>query len=462
MAFTPQYGMELVKDKAWISSTVVNPGPAESNPAEIFDLDPVLPIQGSQPHPDNIELDFVMIPRARIVGGTASRTLSSTGRPKLTMADGYSIKPVGFTFENVVIPATQARPVQPPRFWRAGYIEAPYLAAVNDAYGALNEGDYVAAHYGSTDSLVEVGWEDRGKPVKWVEKAIYAQTVAASATVVLQSATLPGIRPRIVLGLSVAGLAVTGTPTLAWSTASNKWVVTFGSAVSTVIYEYGQSVEHRAGQVIRIRQVSSTQEHDGWLRWVEQDYSNTIMPPMSYDYPTTSVGFDSSGQYSAGSAITPTATSEANIFNLSHGKIVPHKKIIVHIVSGALLDLEGTLTDITGTDLQLRSGAYFENYAVGQYYRIDFIKGILYMSDQIVKSDGQPIAASDIKVSYHYASKYEYGRTTLLGYGVGLRGQTDGRYTGLPGTPIHLERAANDRRFSAAAGNFGAMRILFQ
>jgi hypothetical protein len=150
------------------------------------------------------------------------------------------------------------------------------------------------------------------------------------------------------------------------------------------------------------------------------------------------------------------------VFTLPNGRIAPHKKIVVYIVSGAILGLDGTLTDISAQPLTLNNGDYFENFSIGAYYRIDIGLGALQLSDQIRRSNGTPIQASDIRVAYYYDYKYEYGRRTLLGDGVGLRGLTDGRFTGVAGTPAWLEREASDRRFSTAAGAFGEMRIMFE
>lgn len=461
---TPQYGYENVKDKIWVNGTLVSAGPEGAEPAETFELDPSLPNQGTQPHPENIDLDVVKIPRGRIVSHVASRDMATaTTKPLLTLADGTTRPPIGFTFENVLSPATQGRPEAFPRWRRAGYIEVPYLSALNDAYGGLVEGDYVTAYFGSTSSLTAIAFEDKGKPVKWIPKNIYTKSIfsSPSATVDLNSAYLPGIRPTIIHATNATGGVLTTTTSLIWT--GSVWRATFASAVAYVIYSWGQSEDQRAGQVLRLRQVSSSAEYEGWLRWVEQNYKNNSLPVMSLDYQKEAVGWDADGTFDAGTADEPAPNNEsgADFWTLSHGKILPHLKIVVRVVTGQLIDLEGNVTDISGTDLTVRTGSYFENYAVGQYYRIDFVKGRLYLSSQITGPGGADLTEGDIQVAYYYSNKYETGLSNVTGFGVGLRGQTDGRYTGLPGVPAHLERAANDRRYSGAAGDFGAMRILF-
>lgn len=447
---SPQAGFEQVKDKLWYNNFVKAFGPPESQPAETFDLDPMLPSQGVSYDDQNIGLHHVAIPKGRIVG-VLPRGLSAQGNPLLSMSDGSTIAPIGFAYEDAFLWLPN-RANKPPRWRKAGYVELPYLAEVNDVYDVSNplmEGDYVSAHFGSVTSRTVIAYEDRGKPVKWMEKAIYKQTGASSASVALTNANIPGIVPSVFLGFAGTSI-VTGSITVAWSDAEGKWVATFGSAVTTVIYQVGHSVKMRAAQVLAIRQISATQEADGWLRWLEQDFSATPYGPLFYDYPTSTVTDEQ-----------PTL-SDTNVFTLAHGSIAPHLTISVTIVTGSLISLDGTTTtNLASTDLGLRSGTVFENYAVGDYYTIDFVRGILHISENITNPDGTAISAANIRVSYKYASRYEYGRTRLSGYGVGMRGMTDGRNTGLPGTPAHLERAAADRRFVNTAGHFGAMRLLF-
>ncbi len=210
-------------------------------------------------------------------------------------------------------------------------------------------------------------------------------------------------------------------------------------------------MKHRAAQVLAIRQISAAQEVDGWLKWVEDDFRSTpLHAPLFHDYPTTQVTDEQ-----------PTAV-DTNAFTLAHGSIAPHLVISVTIVTGSLLSLDGlTSTNLADTDLALRSGTTFENYTIGDYYTIDFVRGVLHMSENVRNPDGTAISASNIRVTYKYASNYSYGSSSLSGDGRGIRGQTDGRWTGLPGTPVHLERAAADRRFVNTAGHFGAMRLLF-
>ena len=376
------------------------------------------------------------------------------------MRKASSVPFQGFTYKNILVPQTANRPTQIPSFHRTGYVEFPYIAAVNDSYGVLGEGDYITGYFGSTtDALVPV-YDDMGKPVKWIEKSAYCQQAAASASVVLSAANLPGVVPIPFMAFN-AGTAVTGAATLAWSKSVNKWVATYGAAVTTIYYTFGQSNVHKAGQIVRMKQVSNQAESENWLRWAESNYQNTLFPPMAYDYPTLKVGADANGNLVAASGETPTATQDGGVFLLSQNKIAPHKKIFVYITTGSVINPDGTLTDISGTSLALRTNTWFENYAIGQYYHIDFIKGILFLSDQIRNPDGTVISAANIKVAYEYSSSYNWGKATITGYGVGIRGQTDGRYTGLPGVPASLELAAQDRRFSFAAGNFGAMRVMF-
>lgn len=455
----PNYGTDLVNGKVWTAGTIVSHGPAEAQFAEHYFLDLILPSQGVQPHPESLEIDHVIIPRGRFVGPMA-RSMSATGSGILTIADGWNTLPLGMTFENVLRSTSQPRPTQLPRWKKAGYMAVPYLQAVNDAYGAISEGDYVTAHYGATTNAVGFAYEDRGKPVKWIEKKVYWDVVASALTVSLVNATLVGVRPVVTAGVTAAGV-VTPVVSTQYDDILNVWTATFGAAVVSVMYTHGQSPRMIGGVVGRLMQVSSTYEQEGWLKWVETDYlANPLFMPQTFDYPTQTVGFDTSGNFSLGVSETPVATSSANVFSLANGRIAPHKKIVVYVVTGSIMGLDGALTNISGQPLTLDPATYFENYSVGQYYRVDIGLGKLLISDAIRRVDGSAIQASDLRVAYYYAFKYEYGRLNHLGGGVGQRGLTDGRFTGIPGVPTHLERAAADRRYVNAAGAFGEMRIV--
>jgi hypothetical protein len=460
---TPFYGSDLQKGKLWTAGTIVSQGPAEAEIAESYVLDMSLPNQGVQPHPESLELDYVKIPRGRFVG-IASRGMSvATEAPMLTLANGASINPIGMTWENVLSSASSTRPTQLPRWRKNGYFAVPYLQAINDLHGTLMEGDYVSAYYGATSASAGVfAYEDRGKPVKWIPKKVYWETVASATTVPLASALLVGVQPEVIVGLDAANAPVAFT-SVQYNTTLNSWTATFAAAVVRVVYSYGQSAAAIGGQIGRMIQVSSTSQYAGWLKWVEQDWqaAPSYLPQM-YDYPTQAVGFDSAGAFVLGSAEVPTATSTPGVFKLANGRIAPHKKIVVYVVTGAIMGLDGTLTNVSGQPLTLNAGAYFENFSIGAYYRVDIGLGYVQVSDQLRRVDGSPIQASDLKVAYNFDFKYEYGRRTILGDGVGMRGLTDGRFTGIAGVPAWLEREASDRRFSTAAGAFGEMRIMFQ
>jgi hypothetical protein len=458
----PSFGTEPLRNQVWNGGLIVNEGPENLTPAELFELDPRLPFQGTMPHPENIDLHYVVIPRGRIVGAVPNNAGRIAEKAWLSLADGSTIKPLGFAPENIFgkIPH---REVPHPRFFRAGYIELPYIQAVNDVYGVLNEGDYVTAYYGSTTYTDRQAIEDIGKPVKWVEKRLYRETnaVASGSILLTATASLPGITPRVVMAFTGDGAMVTGAATVTWANpgtaaVAGTWIATFSTSVVSVIYEFGQSVEHRAAQLVRLKQISSTQLADGWLRWVEQNFAGYQYPPMVWDYPTTAVTSE-----------TPVADSvDSWKFTLAHNKIAPHKPISVVITSGRLVSNLGVVTALSSTELGLQPESIFDSYTVGEYYRIDFVRGILYLSKNIQNTDGTAISASNIRVSYEYNSRYEFGRSTITGYGVGIRNLTDGANTGLPGTPVHLERAAMDSRFVqggafGSGGAFGLMRLTF-
>jgi len=383
---------------------------------EPFIVDSTLPGLGHDP---KFPTDVVVIPRGRLVAVAQSEV--AAGKTVVTLADGLNNTPLGYATANIF--RTYPGTAQPhPVVAKQELIEVPYVASVNDAYSLaisatrrLQRGVKIMPYYGSVTSQTKA-YNDVGKIVEWVPKKVFAQTATASSTVTLNNANLPGIQPRVIYS-SNAG-TVTGAATgYVWNSSANKWQAKFNASVDFVLYEFGADADQIAGEVVAVELINDSSlknELDGWLKWVTDDFEAWEQPPIFKVRPTTTT------------SETVTGAAAVTSFTLSHKPVDPYRAVTITI-TGTVIGSDGSTTAVSGYQLPLQEDAPFVDYCKGQDYAINPLTGEVTLFSSV--------EATTIEIEYSYFSPYAEG----IEFAPGQIGLTDGRYSGVAGTPAHLE-----------------------
>lgn len=404
MSYSGLIGSQPFAGRIWNPGTKIS---GMSSPAEEWIVDPTLPPLGTDPrYPTS---DQIVIPRGRILAVRADTT-SYTGRAVLTIADGVNNKPGGYTESNI-FRQWEERLQWMPSMSRQEFIEVPYVASINGAYGTLSGGDKITAYYGSATSRTAIP-NDKGKIVKWTERTLYSQAYTASGSVPLSSANYSGFTPRVVMAWNGTSIISSGAVSYNWS--GSYWIANFANTATAVLYTFGQSTDQIAGEVVRIEPISASHHLGGWLEWVTDNFLAWEYPPQLMRVPTTDVTTE-----------TPTTVS-TNWYRLANKPIAPWKAINV-VVTGTLVAPDGTTTTLSSTTLSPATDIPFVDYTMGTYYNVNPVTGDLYISGNVT--------VNSITVDYSYETAYRDGRL----FNQGIVGLTDGRYSGVPGTPANLE-----------------------
>lgn len=392
---------------------------AFSVPAEEWEVDPSLPPLGQDPR---FPSDQIVIPAGRLIGIVAD-TISSVERARLTLADGSTVRPIGYAESNFFRkPAHKMQWM--PLLSLGDVIEVPYVSAINGAYGALAGGTPITAFYGSVSSTTPAP-QHVGKIVKWVERRVYSLHQAANPAAVLAAATLPAFRPTIILAMNNGTVVATGASAVpTWN--GSAWAVTFGNAVTDVVYEYGQGAEMRCGEVIRVEPINSSHKLHGWLEWVTVQYPAEQYADMVKRVPATAVSNE-----------TPDAIS-SGLYRLQHYPVAAWLPITVKL-TGSVVNPDGSTSTYNGEPLAMANISAVD-YTRGVYYTIDALTGMLRLSNNVT--------VTALAVDYSYETSYRSGQL----WGGGIPQLTDGRYTGVPGTPANLE----------VAGSVGSLRCIIR
>ena len=410
-------------------------------PAEQYIIDPSLAVIGHDVYlPNN---DYIVIARGRLLSVKNTSTVANSpyaneGRPMLTLANGadgrtnagtgFDLKPMGFSetqyfreYDNMI--------QNDPQLVKGKNVSLPYITASNGAYGLIRPGDYITAYYGSANGNAPIA-QEVGKVVKWVPRRVLSQhSATASGTVVLQGAPYPGFVPNLISASNAGAWVSSAGVTTVYDAVTNRWVFGgFGSVITDVQYDYGQDADNIAGQVASFEAVGTAggalnHQHrfSGWLDWVRDNYSVWAFPPMLTPRPYTVISNE-----------TPTAISGIpglNQYQLSTFPVVPSNQITVS-VTGVRVDPNlGTTTTLTNATLPLADATFLQDYTIGQDYEINFITGILTVYGNV--------SVSSLTVSYSAETSFLDGKI----YNPGVVGLTDGRFSGVPGTPANLELA---------------------
>jgi hypothetical protein len=421
-------------------------------------VDPALPVLGHDPYIPNS--DYIVITRGRVCSVKSNATTSgylgatatvpayaNTGYQIMTLANGSDglvdvggnstdLKPMGFA-EQQYFKSMPGQIQEFPSFTKQKLISLPYIQASNGAYGNMKPGDWVTAYYGSATNTAQVP-NDIGKVVKWVPRHVYAQhQAAASGTVALTAATYPAFKPNLVFALN-AGSAYTGAaPTAVYSNTSGCWTFTnFASTVTDVVYDWGQDADNRFGQVATFEAVGTAggilttpNKFRGWLEWVRDNFGVWAYPPLAVPRPYITIG--TVGDTTGASFETPTQIG-TNLWQLAHYPVVPMNQITVMIPSGFLYDpLTGASTAVSNYVLPLADATYFNDWTYGYNYIINPINGTVQLSSNV------SVTGNVLKVQYSAETSFIDGKI----YNPGIMGLTGGEYSGVPGTPAHLELA---------------------
>jgi hypothetical protein len=400
--------------------------------AEQFEIDPSLPVLGQDPFLPNS--DLIVIPRGRLVGvknpqGTGRPTYAQEEKALVTLANGTEgmtingistdVAPIGFAETPYF--RSFAEQIQPrPGITKGKLLSIPYIQTSNGAYGAIKPGDYVTAYAGTTSSGAPIA-QEVGKIVRFVEKAVFlAHQSNASTTIQLTQAVLPAFQPRIYAANN--GGAYVPLTSAAYSFNGGNWQAVLNAAVTDVFYEWGQGIENRAGQCISFQAVGNAggaldhlHSFPGWLQWVKDNYDAWTVPPLTLPRPATQILNE-----------VPTMIGP-NVYRLAQYPIVPLKTIAVSVTGTRTDPNTGVTATLTNYILPLAANTWLEDYTYGQDYIVNPLTGVLTIESDIV--------VNSLTVSYSADVSYLDGKI----WNPGVLGLTDGRYSGVAGTPAHLE-----------------------
>lgn len=426
MANSSLFGSSHVDGRKWTPHVEVSPQGIGSTPPGDWKVDPYLPGLATDPfNPAGV----VVIPLGRFVGignaqgvntGGNTYRISPTyaGGTPLTLHDGRYQLPHGMSvnqmYKDVAEEWTQGEFTA--KFRRGFLAELPFVLSVNNAHGALFSGDRVTGYWGSTTSDSNTAFVHKGKPVKWVAKGLYYVSAAASASIQLTAAIYPGIQPRVVATLDVAGATLAPTVTLTWSAGFAKWVASFtgtgSGSVTQIFYEHGQEADQIAGEVFRITSITEILNSSNFLKWVEyapQDMLN--FPPAASRFPVTEVNTE-----------TPATVTAGIKYRVANYPMSIHHTVLVEVTGAEVTDANGSTTTYTaGTWFPLPTGTVtdFRNQFIGLYHNVNWFTGVIELGANIVD-----IAGFDIRVSYHYITSPRDAATL---WGGGIINLTDGR-----------------------------------
>ena len=400
--------------------------------AEQFEIDPSLPVLGQDPFLPNT--DLIVIPRGRLLGvknpqGPGRPAYAQEEKALVTLANGTEgmslngistdVAPIGFAETPYF--RSFAEQIQPrPGITKGKLLSIPYIQTSNGAYGAIKPGDYLTAYAGTVSSGAPIA-QEVGKIVRFVEKSMYSahQNVAASV-IQLTQAVLPAFQPRIFAGQN-AGAYVPLT-SAAYAFNGGNWQVTLNAPVTDVFYEWGQGMENRAGQCISFQAVGNAggaldhlHSFPGWLQWVKDNYDAWSVPPLTLPRPAVQILNEEPVE------IGP------NVYRLAQHPIVPVKTIVVSVTGTRIDPNTGVSQNLTDYPLPLAANTWLEDFTYGQDYIINPLTGVL-----TIDSD---ITVDSLTVSYSADVSYLDGKI----WNPGVLGLTDGRYSGVAGTPAHLE-----------------------
>ena len=346
---------------------------------------------------------LIVIPKFTIVAALAT-TRSTSGRTKLTIANGVGTNnPVGVVADNVAR-LDQNGPrgdIHNPNVLRHHYIETLYLSAVQDAFGNLVRGDYLAP-------------DTQGRPVKFIERTTHVTAAAAtgtSLTVDLAEATINGLPPVDVEVLevdsgapSLFASANVGTP--AYSTGDGFYQVALSSTTNgrqyIVSYTTGHAEAMRVGQVTGIETL--TDMASDWIRWVE-----------AATFPGAFQWYAQPRLYTAVSNEVISLDDEGSEVSLTYSNLDPLYPITVEYASDGATYVKQETLSISGI---------WNNGWHGTYYQVNLRDGTITLDDDYF--DTTACTAATLRVSYAY--QYPYGLGSLGP--TGIPGLTDGRTSG--------------------------------
>lgn len=448
MNYGKMVGSHLVPEKRFVHFNEVSGPNVGMVPAEELRVDPYLPGTATDPYDPagSVAIDagrFVSVGFCQAVGAgsntyRAGRT--EAGYTPLTLHDGRNLTPIGMSTHKIYRQETSgfmtnAGMLASDVAFRRGFVaEVPFVLAVNNAYGALDAGDFTTGYFGSTESETAISWIHRGKPVKWIADRLYVTDGAASTTHNLTAAIYPGIKPVIVFAEN-AGTAVSVTgATVAWN-AGGYWVATVPTA-TRVYWTYGQAADQIAGEVMRIQSLTDILNRDDFSKWVEfapQDYRN--FPPL---YRPATQKFNVTEHTNE----TPSTITAGRAYKTAYNPISLHHTLKIEI-QGTVVDKDGVATSYSGATWYTLPGhsnqaSDMKSQFQGQYHSVNWKTGLIEIAGNIT--------VTAIRVSYYAQTNKRDGAVV---WGAGLDNLTDGRYVNDPalsgrkkaGIPAHLNFA---------------------
>lgn len=413
------FGSHYIPARKWAPHIEVSGENVGEVPHEELKVDPYLPALAVDPFDP---AGAILIPSGRFVSTGYSRNVGGgnnayrfgrvdTGKTTLTMHDGYNLTPVGMSINQMYKDQSefmvQSNTV---KFRKRFMAEVPFVLSINNANGTLDAGDFCTGYWGSTTSTSIISYRHRGKPVKWLPKTVYTQTCPVSSACFLSAATLPGIQPEVIAGFNAAGAIVPAAASATKVWTGTNWQLSFtgaASAITTVVYNYGQTAEQIAGQVLRIQSVSDLLNRDNFLRWVELAPMDQLnFPPAVQRQTVTAVSNE-----------TPSTVSAGVQYRVLSYPMSLTNPVVVQI-KGDVVDTDGNSTTYSSDWFTLPTNTTIDarGFFMGTYHTVNWRTGIIDLSSNIT-------SITSIRVSYSYVVD---PRDSAVVWGAGVQGLTDG------------------------------------
>lgn len=405
-------------------------------PADQYVLDPTLPAIGHDVYiPNN---DYIVIARGRLLSVKDSSLVAGSpyaneSRPVVTLANGadgrkaagigQDLRPLGFAEQQYFRQYSEGTPQPDPQIVKNKLVSLPFILGSNAVYGTLRPNDYITASFGTANGNAPIA-QEVGKVVKWQPRRVLSAHQAAGTTIALTGALYPAFVPNIIMGFNAGAYTSAAGSTLTYNATTNIWNATFATAVTDVIFDYGQDADNRAGQVSSFEAVGTAggalakpHRFAGWLDWVHDDWGKWDFPPLLTPRPYTNVTAEAPVQI------------DATHWQLSQSPIVPGNQIAVSVTGTRTDPNSGVTVVLTNSILPLADATFLQDYTVGLDYEVNFVTGVLTIFSNVT--------VTSLSVSYSAETSFLDGKL----YNPGVAGLSDGRFSGMPGTPANLELA---------------------
>lgn len=339
-------------------------------------------------------------------GSLKQRGLLNTNQTTVTLHDGDTLKPLGILPSKILKQsASYMQDGLVSAVVKQAWADVPFSTVDNEVHGTIRGGDRLTGGFGSVTSRDVRNFKKIGLPVLWNAKKLYSSTTAAASTHVLGSAVYPGIQPSVVAMFNAAGVIVTGAVTLSWN--GSAWAAALPStAVTTVLYEWGQNEDQIAAEAVDVINLVRVKERDAFLAYVKSEMmGDGLLSEAEKDYHVTTVSNE-----------TPSTVTAGRVYRVAYYPMSLKTAPVLEI-KGVIVDANGNATTYSSDWYTMPTGRRdgFGDF-VGDFHTINPSTGLITLSAAVS-------SVSSIRISYGYITN---ARNGFVSFDPGIDGLTDG------------------------------------